>query len=299
MGLDVVAVIVTHNSANVVEDLLDSLPPAMADLRYHVTVVDNGSADRTVDIVRRCAAVDTVIRSSNLGYAAGLNSGVRASPASRAVLVLNPDARLEPMSVPRMIEPLGKDRVGIVAPVVLDPDGSVSRSLRRTPSLARAAGLGFTGLPAVSEYVDDPAAYRVPGQADWALGAVLAMDRACYDELNGWDETYFLYSEETDFCLRTADAGWQVWFEPSARVMHIGGGSGRDDRTHAMQIINRVRLYRRRHSAANAWAYFALTAASECTWVLRGHRNSLAAIAALIRPSRRPAELAAPNVMPR
>ncbi len=298
MPTDVVIVVVTYNSAEVIGGLLASLPAALGDLRYHVTVVDNGSHDRTVEVLAASPWVHRVVRSTNVGYAAGVNSGVAASPAAPAIVILNPDARLEPLSVPPMVARLGVNRVGVVAPAVTDPDGSVSRSLRRTPSLGRATGLGFTGWAVVSEYVDQEWAYRHAHPVEWALGAALAVDRTCYQDLNGWDESYFLYSEETDFCLRARDAGWRVMFEPSSRVMHIGGGSGRSDRTHVMQIVNRVRLYRRRHGALAGWAYYALTVISECSWILRGHRTSRASVAALLFPGRRPEELAARHRVP-
>src|SRR5699024_733965 len=134
-----------------------------------------------------------------------------------------------------------------------------SRSIRRTPSLGRATGLAFTGMPALSEHVVEEWAYTYAHPVAWALGAILAVDTACYEQLNGWDESFFLYSEETDFCLRAWDAGWQVIFEPASRVMHLGGGSGQSDATHVMQIVNRVRLYRRRHSQPVTWAYYLLT----------------------------------------
>ncbi len=85
---------------------------------------------------------------------------------------------------------------------------------------------------------------------DWALGAVLAVARECHEDVGGWDDSFFLYSEETDFCLRRADRGWSTQFVPGSVVTHIGGGSGRSDRTHVMQIVNRVRLYARRHGRA-------------------------------------------------
>jgi len=135
---------------------------------------------------------------------------------------------------------------------------------------------------------------------DWALGAVLAMSRTCYDTLGGWDQSYFLYSEETDVCLRARDAGLLTIYEPRSVAVHIGGASGRGSRTHAMQIVNRVRLHRRRHGVVASWCYFWLTLASELSWLARGHRASGAAIWALLRPARRPPELGCgAGLMPR
>jgi N-acetylglucosaminyl-diphospho-decaprenol L-rhamnosyltransferase len=126
---------------------------------------------------------------------------------------------------------------------------------------------------------------------DWALGAVMVVSRTCLDALGGWDASYFLYSEETDFCLRARDFGWETWYEPRAMATHVGGASGRSDKTHVMQIVNRVRLYGRRHGQLASVGYLLLTMLSEVSWILRGHVESRAALRALVLPSRRPAEL--------
>jgi N-acetylglucosaminyl-diphospho-decaprenol L-rhamnosyltransferase len=287
---DVAVVIVTFNSAHVVGDLLDSLPAALGGVAADVVVVDNGSADETAALVGARADC-RLVRSSNGGYAAGINRGVREAIAAEAILVLNPDVRMHPGSVPPLLSALREPDVGIVAPQVRSADGHLQLSLRREPTLLRALGLTRTGLPAFSEYVSSPDAYARPGTADWALGAVLLLSRKCHDLLGGWDESYFLYSEETDLALRAGQAGLRLRYEPRSVATHIGGQSGRDHRTHAMQVINRVRLYRRRHGALASWCYFAVTAASQLSRVPRGHPESWFAVRALLRPARRPAEL--------
>lgn len=290
--VDVAVVVVAHNSADVVGDLLDGLPDALGGLRADVVVVDNGSRDDTADRVE--ARGDCrVIRSTNTGYAGGLNTGAATTPPCVPLLVLNPDARLAPGSVRVLLDALALPHTAVVAPRVTAPDGTLERSLRREPTLWRAIGLARTRLPLLSEYVDDPAQYDRPQVVDWALGAVLLVSRDAFDSLNGWDASYFLYSEETDFSLRAADAGWLTRYAPAARAVHIGGASGRDDATHTMQIVNRVRLYRRRHTAAAAAAYWFLTIVSEASWYMRGHRQSRSALRALVRPSVRPEALGA------
>jgi len=299
MQPEVLLVVVTYNSAHDVPGLLDSVPAALGDAHGVVVVVDNGSKDDTVAMLRARGDCQ-VVASENRGYAAGINRGVAAAPATPAILVLNPDARLQPGCVPVMLRALALPHVGVVAPTVLDRDGALSRSLRREPTLGRASGLGFTGLAAFSEYVSDPASYRRAHTVDWALGAVLMMRQECFDELGGWDESFFLYSEETDFCLRARDHGWHTRFEPAAVAVHVGGGSGQNDRTHVMQIVNRVRLYVRRHDPVRGWLYWAATVASEGTWWARGHRQSGAAIRALLSPRRRPPEIGcSASVLPR
>lgn len=296
---DVTTVIVTHNSADHIIDLLRSLPMAFADVPHSVVVVDNGSSDDTVDLV---AAWDDVllVRSQNTGFAAGVNNGVRAGASSGPILVLNPDATVSADAVPAMLEVLRQPRVGVVAPLMREADGSLSPSIRRAPTLLRAGGLSFTQNAVFAERVEDPKAYAEQLDVDWAVGAALLISRSCYDALDGFDESYFLYSEETDFCLRARDLGWRTVFTPSAEVMHIGGGSGESAATHTMKMVNRVRLYARRHGSVRSVCYFAIATLTELRRAVLGHSASWTALRALLRPRLRPAELnASGSLIPR
>lgn len=297
MRSEVAIVVVTYNSAEVIEALLDSLPAALGGLPADVVIVDNGSVDETREILS--ARTDCrVIVAENLGYSSGINTGIAAAEQAPAVLVLNPDVRMAPGSIPPLLEHL-VEGVGITCPRIVSDHGELQLSLRREPTLLRALGLSRARLPALSEYVQDPAAYERPGAVDWALGAVLALSRECSDAVGSWDESYFLYSEETDFCLRARDRGFVTWFVPESCAVHVGGGSGRNDLTHTMQILNRVRLYTRRNGTVRGSLYFALTLLAEATWVLRGHSQSRASIAALLRPASRPPQLGLRNLLPR
>jgi N-acetylglucosaminyl-diphospho-decaprenol L-rhamnosyltransferase len=287
---DLAVVIVTHNSAHVVGDLLGSLPAALGGLTADVVVVDNASADGTAELL--AARGDCrVVHSANTGYAGGINRGVREAMAAETILVLNPDVILGEKSVPPLLAALQEPNVGIAVPQLRSVQGTLELSLRREPNLPRALGLSSTRLAVFSECVTKRSDYGRPHAVDWATGAVLAMSRKCYDALGGWDENFFLYSEETDLSLRARDAGWLTWYEPQSVAVHIGGGSGRTTTTHAMQIVNRVRLYRHRHRSLAAWCYFSLAVASELSRAARGSARSRHAVAALLRPSRRPREL--------
>lgn len=299
MPSEVDIVVVAYNSARDIGALLDSLPAALEDIAANVVIVDNGSTDSTVEILldrKDCK----LVRSANVGYAGGINRGVREGSGANAILILNPDTRLSPGSVAPLLDALRVPGTGIVAPRVLSDHGSLEFSLRREPSLLRALGLGRTRHPALSEYVQEAAAYEHPHAADWVLGAVLMISRHCFDVLGGWDESFFLYSEETDFSLRARDIGLRTWYEPRSVATHVGGGSGRNHQTHAMRAVNRVRLYRRRHGPLASWCFYWLTVASELWWGLRGYPYAHHAARALLRPSIRPRELGcSARLMPR
>jgi N-acetylglucosaminyl-diphospho-decaprenol L-rhamnosyltransferase len=298
VAIDVAVVVVTYNSAHVVGQLLDSMPAALNGLSADIVAVDNGSTDETLSLLRSrddCR----VIQSTNVGYSAGINRGVREAEAAEAILVLNPDVVLWPDSVKPLLGALQVPGTGITVPQFRSADGSLYHSLRRDPTLLRAAGLNWTKLPIFSEYVTAKAEYQETHSVDWATGAVLMVSRACHEALGGWDESFFLYSEETQLFLDARKLGFRASYVPDSVVVHIGGQSGTTNATHAMMVINRVRLYSRRHGRFAAWCYYAMNILSELSWLVRGKSRSWFAITTLLRPSRRPEQLGcATGVLP-
>jgi GT2 family glycosyltransferase len=105
-------------------------------------------------------------------------------------------------------------------------------------------------------------------------------------EIGPWDESFFLYSEETEFTLRAADLGWTLWYEPAAVMEHIGGDSGTNPTLASLVVVNKVRLYRKRHNVFASAAYFLAMFLGESVRALGGRRTSRATVAALLRPSR-------------
>lgn len=292
-------VIVAHNSAHDLAGVLESLPAACEDHPYQVVLVDNGSSDGTADLAE-ASGLTHVIRQGNVGYAAGINRGARESADWGFLLILNPDTRLLPGSVTSMKKTMMATGAGLVVPQVRTSRGTLSYSLRRNPTLLRALGLARLGSAAFSEHISEPEAYSDRHPVDWALGAVMLVSRRCFDELDGWDTSYFLYSEETDFCLRAWERGFATWFEPSAHAIHDGGGSGRNGWTHSLQSVNRVRLYGRWHSTPATYIYWFLTVLAELSWAIRGQRVSWSALRALCYPPGRPIELlASDRLLPR
>jgi GT2 family glycosyltransferase len=256
---DCVVVVVSYNSAREITELLDSLPGAAMGLSLRVIVVDNGSTDGTVELVRGYPWVSCVETGANLGYAGGINVGRKLAADYSALLVLNSDVVLEGGAIREMFAALEDPDVGIVAPKILEPDGRCSPSLRREPTLVRAIADALLGhrlarRPAwLSEMVWDKRAYGYRHPIDWATGAALMVSVACDHAVGCWDEQFFLYSEEVDYAARARAAGFRVEFVPAARVRHSGGGSGASGTLSALLAVNRIRYMEKNGHRARAY----------------------------------------------
>jgi GT2 family glycosyltransferase len=304
----VALVIVTFRSARLLPDLFRSLPAAMAGIPdYEVVIVDNASGDDTLAVARELAPAARVIAlESNRGYAAGVNAGIKAAQAVDAVLVLNPDIRLGPGSGAALLRRLQQPGVGIAVPRILGEDGALQHSLHRSPSVLRAWGEALLGgkragrIPLLGETLMDNAAYSRPTRAAWASGAAMMVSTACGRAVGKWNEAYFLYSEETDFCLRASDAGFGTQLEPSAEVVHVGGEMSSSPRLWAMEAWNRVRLYQSRHGGMATVLFRAGVVVNEALRAARGSRIHRAGLAAVLSAGGRPPEVRGElPVMPR
>ena len=256
---DCAVVIVTYNSGHCIAGLLESLPAAAPGLTLRAVVVDNGSSDDTVRVVRSSPGVTLVEAKANLGYAGGINAGRRAVGSYSALLVLNPDVVLEKGSITRMHAALSDPAVGVVVPALIDAEGRRFRSLRREPTLSRAIGEGLLGdhmgrRPGwLSEMVREDEAYQIPHSVDWATGAVFLIAAACNRKVGDWDERFFLYSEETDYAARDRAEGFRVEYLPAARAYHSGGASGQSSVLTALMAVNRIRYMEKHRGQTRAF----------------------------------------------
>ena len=221
----VACVVVTHDALPWIERCLASVAGT------RTIVVDNGSSDGTPDAVRERFPAVRVIESSNDGLAAGWNRGIAETDAEH-VLILNADAWLVEDALTRLVDAADR-RPGAAAigPKLLDPDGSLQRSVRGFPTTWRLATEYLylrklaPGSRAVNAFYGAGFDHESEREVEWVMGACFLVRRSAYDEVGPFDERYFLFSEEVDWMRRATDAGWNVLFTPTARCVHVGGAS--------------------------------------------------------------------------
>jgi GT2 family glycosyltransferase len=198
--------------------------------------------------------VTLVEAGGNLGYSGGINLGRQHVPPTHQLAVLNPDLRVAEDCLSRLTEVLTDPTIGIAVPMLLNTDGSRFDSLRREPSVLRVFGDSVFGSrwpnrpKFLAETLRRDDEYSRAGDVAWAGGAALLISSVCNEEVGPWDaDTYFLYSEETDYASRARESGFRVRYEPTAQAWHIGSASGQPAELVALMSVNRIRYFANRH----------------------------------------------------
>lgn len=268
----IAVVVITYDSGRDIEGFLDSVGALEQDTSgkpVHVVVVDNASTDDTLERVRAHQREVLVVETgANLGYAAGINAGTARLEHDELVIVANPDVRFLDGRCSALLAACQDPNVGVAAPRLIDENGALQHSLRRDPSLARGLAEAILGGRraaelGLSEVIVDAAAYARAADVEWVAGALLAITPQCRRVVGDWDDSYFLYSEETDYLLRVRDAGLRVRYEPAAVAFHRGGASHVDPFLWSTLATNRVRLYASRHGRLRGRAYLGVVMLNE------------------------------------
>jgi GT2 family glycosyltransferase len=231
---DLTVVVVTHNRCDLALKTLTSARNAMGSLRVQWLVIDSGSTDGTAAAIERAFSDIQVTRCANVGFA-GANNHAIPWARGRYVLFLNPDVEVAEGSFATVVARLDESpTVGLASVVQRSPDGSLQYSIRRDPLARRTLAEAFclSSLPRLAAWGErekEPALYRTEHDADWLVGALLIVRREALRSVGPFDERFFLYSEETDWCYRFRHEGWRVVHLPLMEVVHHTGGDYRPD----------------------------------------------------------------------
>lgn len=291
--MDLSIVIVTYNSATLINTLLQHLFSEIHHANFdgdaEVVLVDNGSHDGTADLVtRKHPWVKLVPNRVNLGFAAGNNLAAQHANG-RYLLLLNPDAMPAPGALARGIALMDANPdVGMAGGELRNVRGEHEPSARMFPTL-RDEFFTMSGLAAkyplsrtlarLDRRWADP---EMDAAVDWVPGAFVFLPRHVFQDMGGFDERFFMYYEEVDLCRRLRSAGYRVQYWPALKATHIGGASAKTVETarisrngsqlESWRMRSAMLYYRKHHGLAGAFGLMAI----EWVWHrLRGLRATL------------------------
>lgn len=249
--MHVTAIVVNYNSAPDIFDCLDRLRSSTHPV--DLVVVDNASTDGSTERIEDVDDVVLVRSERNLGFGAGVNLGVERTRPPGAILLVNPDATLEPDALGQLVSTLeAHPAAAAVGPLVHNPDGSVQPSKRTFPTWPQAAlhatvGVFWPDNPGTRAYVCADAPDDRPSRVGWLSASVLLVRADAFAAVGRFDPRFFFYVEDLDLCRRFADEGWELWFEPRARARHVWGGSTRQPVRQLLQHHTNLFRYVRKH----------------------------------------------------
>ena len=248
---DVSVVVVTYDALPWLERCLDSAA------EYETIVVDNGSTDGTVELVRERYPHVKLIEQSNAGLAAGWSRGIE-SAAGRFVMLLNADAWIVGNAAEQLAAFADEHpQAAMVGPKLLNTDGSLQRSVRGFPTLWRLATEYFflrklaPTSHALNAFYAGDFDHDETREVEWVMGACLFVRRDAIDAVGPPDSAFFLFSEETDWCYRFRQAGWSVVFYPDAQIVHVSGAS-HGGRFYRENVRSHLRFFAKHHGAREA-----------------------------------------------
>jgi hypothetical protein len=217
---------VTHNHDRYIDRCLDALVPEVKRIGGEVIVVDNLSDDKSAAIARSYPDVHLYLNPERRGFAANNNFGMAVSKG-RYLLLLNPDTEVLPGALDKLIQFMDEHPdVGLCGAQLLFPDGSIQPSPRRFPTwgsvLARRTPLRIflRNSPYNRRHLMLDEDRSLPRPVDWLLGACLFIRREVLETADPLDEGFFLYVEDIDWARRIHKAGWQVYYVPTAQIIH-------------------------------------------------------------------------------
>lgn len=244
-------IIVNWNSGAGLEACLDSLTSLAPDLNGKIIVVDNQSSDGSELCYGKWNQVKLIHAGGNLGFARACNMGAQRS-TSEWLLFLNPDTRFLPKTQNVLFALLANldEQTGICGAQLLDDEGRVARSCARFPSpwmfLCHTMGIDryFPRLGYPMQDWD----HFTSRDVDHVIGAFFLVRKSLFQELNGFDERFFLYLEDLDFSLRAKKLGWKSRFCADLKIFHEGGGTSKQIKATRLFYDLRSRLlFARKH----------------------------------------------------
>lgn len=224
-------IIINYNTRNLTDNLLQSLAEHCASDEIEIILVDNGSVDGSAGFFRETyPQIKLIENDRNLGYGRAVNRAAKTAEG-KYLWLLNSDCKLDKPVLGRLIETLeGKSDAGAVTPKTISPEGKFHSACRKFPTYRNilfSRGSLLSRIPFLSQYSEE---YTLPDydqvtRVDALAGTAMLARREDFLRLEGFDERFFLYFEDTDLCYRFSRVGKYCYYDPEAVVIHKFQGS--------------------------------------------------------------------------
>jgi N-acetylglucosaminyl-diphospho-decaprenol L-rhamnosyltransferase len=246
---DVAVVVVNYNAGPALSACVRSINESAGDAVVEIVVVDNASADGSLDDALEAWPGTRAVRNdANRGFAAAVNQGIRATTAPY-VLLLNPDAEIVGGTLGGLVKVAGdRSSAGAIGVLTRNLDGTVYPSARKVPTLLEAVGHAFLvpfwrRNPLTLRYTMAGWDRRTEREVDWVSGSSMLLRRQALDQVGLLDEGYWMYVEDLDLCTRLRRAGWSVLFSSVLEVAHRVGSVTAGKRRYTLQHSMSVYRY--------------------------------------------------------
>jgi GT2 family glycosyltransferase len=255
MGLVLSVIIVTYNSEKYISNCLNSLIRASKEIPHEIFVIDNNSNDQTINIINGFNDVASlIVNGQNLGFAKAVNIGLKRC-LGKFIILLNPDVIIKSGSLESVIDFMEiNDRVGICGCRLLNGDDSIQYSKGPFPTLFST--ILRRALPRRMRK------YHLRGydkivECDWVTGAFMLIRKKMAQEIDFFDETFFLYYEDVDLCLRAKQREWKILYYPMICAYHLDPHHAKNkskiNKNMKIEIRNSLLKYFKKHAPAYAY----------------------------------------------
>jgi N-acetylglucosaminyl-diphospho-decaprenol L-rhamnosyltransferase len=251
-------IILSWNTRDLLAQCLDSIEQHKGNIQLEIIIVDNASTDGSQAMLKeKYPQIALIINNQNLGFAKANNQAMQVAQGDY-FLLWNSDAFATPGAIQSLLQLAEKEpRAAIVGAQLRNADYTFQASYCPFPNQWREflilTGLGRTILGHAYPSMG-PEEEKGPQVVNYVAGACLLVRRQAFQEVGGFDEGYFMYAEEVDWCYTMTKHGWQVWYQPAAKVIHLGSASSasRQTQREADLYRSRIRFFRKNYGSRSA-----------------------------------------------
>ena len=239
--IDLSVILVSYNTAKLSRESIESFVKWTKGISYEFIVVDNASKDKSVEIFKEFSCrlpLKLIKNTTNVGFGKANNQGMKMANG-RYILLLNSDTKTESNVLGEMVLWMDKHpRVGVSTCCLKNRDGSLQGTGGYFPTVGKVFAWMFflEDIPVLAKIIkpyhpmhphsplyEGKEFFKVSQQRDWVTGAFFLLRKETYEDVGSFDEDYFMYVEEVDYCFRVKKKDWQVWYLPKWSIIHYGG----------------------------------------------------------------------------